>query len=64
MGVRGPGVSVFGLPFASLHFTDNVEDLVSRVAVGLTFKVFPHNVSSGLPCFADKPKLSNERSEI
>ena len=26
--------------FASLHFTDNVEDLVSSVVVGLTFKDF------------------------
>ena len=32
---------VFEKCFASLHFTDNVEDLVSSVAVGLTFKDFP-----------------------
>ena len=31
---------VFENCFASLHFTDNVVDLVSSVAVGLTFKDF------------------------
>ena len=31
---------VFEKCFASLHFTDNVEDLVGSVAVGLTFKDF------------------------
>ena len=31
---------VFEKCFASLHFTDNVVDLVSSVAVGLTFKDF------------------------
>ena len=31
---------VFEKCFASLHFTENVEDLVSSVAVGLTFKDF------------------------
>ena len=45
----------------SRHFTDNVMDLVSSVAVGLTFKDFL--TTFRLVCHV-LSKLSNERSEI
>ena len=52
---------VFEKCFASLHFTDNVVDLVSSVAVGLTLKDFL--TTFRLVCNV-LSKLSNERSEI
>ena len=49
--------------FASLHFTENVEDLVSSVAVGLTFKDFLttfrlvcHVLSTNRSCQTKGPK--------
>ena len=61
-----PIVSVFSC-FASLHFTDNVEDLVSSVAVGLTFKDFLatfrlvcHVLSTNRSCQTKGPKSKPE----
>ena len=54
---------VFEKCFASLHFTENVEDLVSSVAVGLTFKDFLttfrlvcHVLSTNRSCQTKGPK--------
>ena len=53
--------------FASLHFTDNVVDLVSSVAVGLTFKDFLttirlvcHVLSTNRSCQTKGPKSKTE----
>ena len=59
---------VFVKCFASLHFTDNVEDLVSNVAVGLTFKDFLttfrlvcHVLSTNRSCQTKGPKSKTEQ---
>ena len=58
---------VFEKCFASLHFTDNVEALVSSVAVGLTFKDFLttfrlvcHLLSTNRSCQTKGPKSKTE----
>ena len=58
---------VFEKCFASLHFTDNVVDLVSSVAVGLTFKDFLttfrlvcHVLSTNRSCQTKGPKSKTE----
>ena len=55
---------VFEKCFASLHFTDNVEDLVSSVAIGLTCKDFLTTfrlVCHGLSTNQTKRKVRNLR---
>ena len=58
---------VFEKCFASLHFTDNVVDLVSSVAVALTFKDFLttfslvcHVLSTNRSCQTKGPKSKTE----
>ena len=58
---------VFEKCFPSLHFTDNVVDLVSSVAIGLTFKdfltafrLFCHVLSTNRSCQTKGPKSKPE----
>ena len=57
--------------FASLHFTDNVVDLVSSVAVSLTFKDFLitfrlvcHVLSTNRSCQTKGPKSKPDRTLV
>ena len=59
---------VFEKCFASLHFTDNFEDLVSSVAVGHTFKDFLttfrlvcHVLSTNRSCQTKGPKSKTKQ---
>ena len=62
---------VFEKCFASPHFTDNVEDLVSSVAVGLTFKDFLttfrlvcHVLSTNRSCQTKGPESKTEHLSV